>query len=75
MSKLAENVEKWKAERASGRTVRARLRALEDEVQELRQLNRRIAELTDVVAELLIPIQDRDEVKVDEVLSRYRSQI
>ncbi len=75
MSKLAENVEKWKAERASGRTVRARLRALEDEVQELRQLNRRIAELTDVVAELLIPIQDRDEAKVQEVLARYRSQI
>ena len=75
MSKLAENVEKWKSERASGRTVRARLRALEDEVQELRQLNRRIAELTDVVAELLIPIQDRDEAKVQEVLARYRSQI
>ncbi|MCA1983097.1 DUF6752 domain-containing protein [Nocardioides nematodiphilus] len=75
MSKLAENVEKWKAERASGRTVRARLRALEDEVQELRQFNRRIAELTDVVAELLIPIQDRDEAKVQEVLARYRSQI
>lgn len=75
MSKIAENVEKWKAERVSGRTVRARLRALEDEVQELRQLNRRIAELTDVVAELLIPIQDRDEDKVHEVLSRYRSQI
>ena len=75
MSKLAENVEKWKSERASGRTVRARLRALEDEVQELRQLNRRLAELTDVVAELLIPIQDRDEAKVQEVLARYRSQI
>jgi len=75
MSRLSENLEKWKAERATGRTVRARLRALEDEVQELRQLNRRIAELTDVVGELLIPIQDRDEAKVQEVLARYRSQI
>jgi len=73
--KLRDNVEKWKAERTTGRTVRARLAALEDEVQELRQLNRRIAELTDVVAELLIPIQDRDEAKVQEVLARYRSQI
>jgi hypothetical protein len=44
-------------------------------VQELRQLNRRIAELTDVVAELLIPVQDRDEAKVAEVLERYRSRI
>ena len=69
------NVGKWRTERASGRTVRARLTALEDEVQELRQLNRRIAELTDVVGELLVPIQDRDEAKVQEVLARYRSQI
>jgi len=73
--KIRSNVEKWRAERANGRTVRARLTALEDEVQELRQLNRRIAELTDVVAELLVPIQDRDEEKVQEVLARYRARI
>jgi len=73
--KIRSNVEKWRAERASGRTVRARLTALEDEVQELRQLNRRLAELTDVVAELLVPIQDRDEDKVQEVLARYRARI
>jgi hypothetical protein len=73
--KIRGNIENWRAERASGRTVRARLRALEDEVQELRQLNRRIAELTDVVAELLVPIQDRDEEKVQEVLERYRARI
>jgi hypothetical protein len=73
--KIRDSLDKWRAERASGKTVRARLRALEDEVQELRQLNRRIAELTDVVAELLVPIQDRDEAKVEEVLERYRSRI
>lgn len=73
--KIRDNIEKLRAERATGRTVRARLRALEDEVQELRQLNRRIAELTDVVAELLVPIQDRDEAAVQEVLERYRARI
>ncbi|WP_017936771.1 DUF6752 domain-containing protein [Nocardioides sp. Iso805N] len=73
--KIRDNIEKWRAERATGGTVRARLRALEDEVQELRQLNRRIAELTDVVAELLVPIQDRDEAAVQEVLERYRARI
>jgi hypothetical protein len=73
--KIRKNLAGWRSERAEGRTVRARLRALEDEVQELRQLNRRIAELTDVVAELLVPLQDRDEEKVQEVLERYRSQI
>lgn len=74
--KLRANLRAWREERSGERTpVRARLRALEDEVQELRQLNRRIAELTDVVAELLIPVQDRDEAKIAEVLERYRSRI
>jgi hypothetical protein len=74
--KLRSNLRAWREERSGERIpVRARLRALEEEVQELRQLNRRIAELTDVVAELLIPIQDRDEAKVAEVLERYRSRI
>jgi hypothetical protein len=74
--KLRSNLRAWREERSGERIpVRARLRALEEEVQELRQLNRRIAELTDVVAELLIPVQDRDEAKVAEVLERYRSRI
>ncbi|MDQ6527009.1 DUF6752 domain-containing protein [Nocardioides sp. LHD-245] len=54
-------------------TLRERVRALEAEVQENRQLNRRIAELTDVVAELLIPLDARDQARVDEVLDRFRS--
>jgi hypothetical protein len=55
--------------------VRARLRALEDEVQENRQLNRRIAELTDVVTELLLPLADRDESQVRETLATYQTSI
>lgn len=55
--------------------VLSRLRALEDEVQEQRQLNRRIAELTDVVAELLVPLADRDEARVAEVLEKYRTDL
>ena len=43
-----------------------------DAVHENRRLNRRIAELTDVVAELLVPITDRDEDKARELLARYR---
>jgi len=53
--------------------VRARLAALEEELQECRQLNRRIAELTDVVAELLVLVDDRDEERVREVLAQYRA--
>ena len=55
--------------------VRGRLGALEAEVQENRQLNRRIAELTDVVAELLLPVADRDEERVRELLAAYRASI
>lgn len=48
------------------------LRDLKDAVHENRRLNRRIAELTDVVTELLVPLADRDEAKVRELLETYR---
>ena len=56
-------------------STKARLAALEEELQESRQLNRRITELVDVVAELLVPIADRDEERVREVLAQYRASI
>ncbi|MDO7868778.1 DUF6752 domain-containing protein [Nocardioides jiangxiensis] len=59
----------------SHRAVEVRLRALEEEAQEARQLQRRVAELTDVVTELLVPIHLRDDVRVEEVLERYRSRL
>ncbi|QLQ11314.1 MAG: hypothetical protein HZY75_14195 [Nocardioidaceae bacterium] len=37
---------------------------LEAEMQEMRRLNRRLAELTDIVEELLVPLSERDEAKV-----------
>jgi hypothetical protein len=60
---------------ATGRGVRGRLAALEAEVQENRQLHRRVAELTDVVAELLLPVADRDEERVAELLAAYRTRL
>ncbi|HSV39874.1 MAG TPA: DUF6752 domain-containing protein [Nocardioidaceae bacterium] len=57
------------------RGVRARLAALEQEVQEQRQLNRRVAELTDVVAELLVPLARNEPAVVDEIVERYRLSI
>jgi predicted LPLAT superfamily acyltransferase len=55
--------------------VRERIALLEAEMQENRQLNRRIAELTDVVAELLIPVSDRDQEGTREALARYRTEL
>ena len=60
---------------ARGASVRTRLRELEAEVQENRRLNRRVAELTDLVTELVVPLARRDEAGVDAVLERYRSMI
>ena len=51
--------------------LRKRVAVLEDEVQECRQLNLRLAELTDVVEELLLPVAQRDEQRVSAVLEKY----
>ena len=48
-----------------------RVSVLEDEVQECRQLNLRLAELTDVVQELLLPVAQRDEQRVAALLEKY----
>jgi hypothetical protein len=55
--------------------LEARVSELESEMQETRRLNYRLAELTDVVQELLIPIAARDEDKVREHLERYSASL
>jgi hypothetical protein len=51
--------------------LRERVTVLEREVQECRQLNLRLAELTDVVQELLLPVAQRDEERLSELLEKY----
>ena len=51
--------------------LRERVAVLEDEVQECRQLNLRLAELTDVVQELLLPVAARDEQRIAALLEKY----
>lgn len=66
------------ARRAAGPEVaalRERVAVLEEEVQECRQLNLRLAELVDVVGELLLPVAQRDEAKVAEALEKYAKGI
>lgn len=52
-----------------------RVEELEAEVQECRQLNLRLAELTDVVMELLLPVAGRDEERVAELFQHYRDSV
>ena len=51
--------------------LRDRVAVLEEEVQEARQVNLRLAELIDVVQELLLPVAQRDEAKVAEAVERF----
>jgi hypothetical protein len=44
---------------------------LDREAQESRRLHQRLAELTDVVTEVLVPAADREDGKIREILSRY----
>jgi hypothetical protein len=52
-----------------------RIAQLEEEIQECRQVNLRLAELCDVMMELLLPAADRDEAEVQAILARYRADV
>ena len=52
-------------------TLKRRMAALEQELQEVRHLNKRLAEITDVVAEVLLPAEERDEQRLRDLLTRY----
>lgn len=51
--------------------LRRRVKVLEREVQEARRLHRRLAELTDVVENLLVPVAQRDETRLEEFLDAH----
>lgn len=52
-----------------------RIAILEGDVAELRRHNLRLAELTDLVQELLVPLAARDQDGVDAVLEKFRQSI
>jgi hypothetical protein len=67
---LARNVARFRSA-VDAEDLRVRVETLEAEVQECRQLNLRLAELTDVVQEMLLPVAERDEKRVAEVMEKY----
>jgi hypothetical protein len=66
---------KTRASQSATLDLRKRVRVLEDEVQECRRLNLRVAELTDLVMELLLPVAQQDEQKVRDLLARYQDSL
>jgi hypothetical protein len=48
-----------------------RVEALEADVLELRRHNVRLAEIADVVQELLLPLASRDQARIDEAIEKF----
>ena len=63
------------ARRAASRTplgeMQRRIEALESEIEELRQQNLRLAEIADVVQELLVPLSSRDQATIDAAIEKF----
>jgi hypothetical protein len=48
-----------------------RVKELEDDVAELRAQNLRLAELADVLQELVVPLASRDQERIDAAIARF----
>jgi hypothetical protein len=57
------------------RALRRRVVRLEREVLESRQLNKQVAEMIDVVGEVLLPAGQRDEQRLHELLKKYDASL
>jgi hypothetical protein len=73
MSAVRAKVRSWTAPHdgpAPESELEARVAALEDAVEESRQLSQRLADVVDVVTEVLVPAVDRDDERLQEALAR-----
>ena len=52
-----------------------RMNELEDAVEENRNLNLRVAELVDLVQELLLPVASQDRDKIEAALAKFQSSL
>jgi hypothetical protein len=57
------------------RALERRVADLERDVEELRRHNLRLAELTDVVQELLVPMASRDQARIDAAIERFTGSL
>ncbi len=55
--------------------LRVRVDALESEIDELRQQNLRLAEIADVVQELLVPLSSRDQATIDAAIESFSQSL
>jgi hypothetical protein len=52
-----------------------RVKRLEDEIAELRRHHLRVAELADVITELVIPLSSRDQDRIDEAIEKFNQSL
>lgn len=57
------------------RRLEERVAALEEDMTQLRRHNLRLAEIVDVVQELLIPMASRDESEIQAAIARFRESL
>jgi hypothetical protein len=55
--------------------LESRVRALERAVEENRRLNQRLADVIDVVTEVLVPAVDRDDARLTEALANLNKTL
>ncbi len=63
------------ARRQAQRELLARMDRLEEDIAEVRRHHTRLAELTDVVQELLVPLASRDQQRIDEAIDRFSQSL
>lgn len=61
--------------RSTNADLERRVAELEAEVQECRSVNLRVAELTDLVTRLLVPLAAGDQEKVRELVDSYHASL
>lgn len=55
--------------------LEARVAQLEQDLAELREQSLRLAEIADVVQELLIPMAQRDDARIEAAIERFRQEL
>lgn len=55
--------------------LRTRVTSLEGEIAELRRHHLRLAELADVIQELLVPMASRDETRIAEAIEKFQQSL
>ena len=61
--------------RAAIAALEQRVSDLEADLAEVRRHNVRLAEIADVVQELLIPLASRDETRIEEAIARFQESL